>query len=103
MSSPIPEASHAEGASPPPPPPTYSRGRRDLGLGVVIGFAVSVVLLLPALVSGFGGGEILPALSESGTAVVLVLVGIVIVIWAAVDGLPAWRNRTPRVPTKVTQ
>jgi hypothetical protein len=103
MSSPLPEAGNAEGVSPPPPPPTYSRGRRDLGLGVVIGFAVSVVLLLPALVSGFGGGEILPVLSESGTAVVLVLVGIVIVIWAAVDGLPAWRNRTPRVPTKVTQ
>jgi protein-S-isoprenylcysteine O-methyltransferase Ste14 len=103
MSSPLPEASRAEDASPPPAPPTYRRGRRDLGLGVVIGVAVSVVLLLPALVSAFGGGEILPALSESGTAVVLVLVGIVIAIWAAVDGLPAWRNRTPRVPAKVTQ
>jgi len=103
VTSPLPETSPAEGASPPPAPPTYRGGRRDLVLGAVIGAAVSVVLLLPAMITAFGGGEFLPFLAESGLTVILVLVGIVIAIWAVVDGIPAWRNRTPRVPAEVAK
>ena len=102
MTSTLPET-NKEGTNSPTPPPIYRRGRRDLGLGIVIGAAVSLVLMLPALVSAFGGGEFLPALAESGLTVVLVLVGIVIAIWAAVDGIPAWRNRTPRARAEVAK
>jgi hypothetical protein len=103
MTTPLPETSHAEGAISAAAPPNYRGGRRDLTLGVVIGVAVSAVLLLPAMISAFGGGDIFPALTESGLTVVLVLVGIVVVIWAFLDGIPAWRNRTPRVPAEVAR
>lgn len=102
MTSTLPE-SHTGGTNSPPAPAAYRGGRRDLGVGIVIGAAVSLVLMLPALVSAFGGGEFLPALAESGLTVVLVLVGIVIAIWAVVDGIPAWRNRTPRARAEVAK
>jgi hypothetical protein len=68
---------------------------------VLIGVATSVVLLMPALVSAIGGDEFLPALTESGVTVVLVLLAIVVGIWTVVDGIPAWRSRAPRVPAEV--
>ena len=72
-------------------------------LGIVIGAVVSVVVMLPAAISAFGGSDILPALTEGGLTVVLVLVGIVLAIWAVVDGLPAWRSRTPRISAEVAR
>jgi hypothetical protein len=101
MTPPLPEDSHAEGAIFAPAPSANRATRSDLVLGVVIGAAVSVAVLLPGLISAFGGGDVLPALTESGSTVVLGLLAIVIVIWAAVDGIPAWRSRGPRVPAEV--
>ena len=103
MTTPLPETSPAEGTVAAPAPPSYRSGRRDLVLGVVVGAAVSVVLMLPALITAFGGGETLPFLAESGLTVVLVLVGIVIAIWAVVDGIPALRSKTPNVPAEVAK
>ena len=102
MTTPAPEPSQSVSAVSVPDATPYRAGPRDLVLGVLIGALVSVAVLLPAAISAFGGGDILPALNESGLTVVLILLAIVVVIWAVVDGFPAWRNRTPRASAVVT-